>query len=276
MANDEYELEKGENLREDINRSTAGSPEDDESRHSRNTSSIDGIQETPLDDDEDEAPGLAHTKSRSSSTKSRTIIKVPRHKRRGLFARFALMAEVENPYFLSRGSKWLITLVVALAAVAAPMGSAIFYPALDEISKDFNTSATITNLSIAMYILSMGIFPLWWSSFSETFGRRTIYLVSFSIGILFNVLSAISTSITMLVIMRTLGGGAAASVQAVGAGTIADIWEVQERGKAMGIFYLGPLCGKHTVLLFNSFHGVTIVGLERRFRATESPFLGRN
>jgi MFS family permease len=47
----------------------------------------------------------------------------------------------------------------------------------------------------------------------------------------------------MLIVMRTLSGGAAASVQAVGAGTIADIWEVRERGKAMGIFYLGPLCG---------------------------------
>lgn len=43
--------------------------------------------------------------------------------------------------------------------------------------------------------------------------------------------------------MRVLGGGAAASVQAVGAGTIADIWEVSERGRAMGIFYLGPLLG---------------------------------
>ena len=43
--------------------------------------------------------------------------------------------------------------------------------------------------------------------------------------------------------MRMLSGGAAASVQAVGAGTIADIWEVKERGRAMGIFYLGPLCG---------------------------------
>lgn len=40
-----------------------------------------------------------------------------------------------------------------------------------------------------------------------------------------------------------LSGGAAASVQAVGAGTIADCWETKSRGKAMGIFYLGPLCG---------------------------------
>jgi len=46
-----------------------------------------------------------------------------------------------------------------------------------------------------------------------------------------------------LIVMRILSGGCAASVQAVGAGTIADIWEVKERGRAMGIFYLGPLLG---------------------------------
>lgn len=92
-------------------------------------------------------------------------------------------------------------------------------------------------------MLAMSIFPLWWSSFSETLGRRTIYLVSFTLFLLWNVLAALSRNIAMLIVMRILGGGAAASVQAVGAGTIADIWEVRERGRAMGIFYLGPLCG---------------------------------
>ena len=47
----------------------------------------------------------------------------------------------------------------------------------------------------------------------------------------------------MLIVMRMLSGGASASVQAVGAGTIADLWDTHERGRAMGIFYLGPLCG---------------------------------
>ena len=92
-------------------------------------------------------------------------------------------------------------------------------------------------------MLSMSIFPLWWSSFSETLGRRTIYLTSFALFLLFNVLAAVSKNIAMLIVTRMLGGGAAASVQAVGAGTIADIWDVRVRGKAMGIFYLGPLCG---------------------------------
>lgn len=61
--------------------------------------------------------------------------------------------------------------------------------------------------------------------------------------LVWNILSAVSVSISMLIVMRILGGGAAASVQAVGAGTVADIWEPKERGKAMGIFYLGPLMG---------------------------------
>ena len=92
-------------------------------------------------------------------------------------------------------------------------------------------------------MLSMSIFPLWWSSFSETLGRRTIYLVSFTLFVVFAILSAVSTNIAMLIVTRLLTGGAAASVQAVGAGTIADVWEPRERGRAMGIFYLGPLCG---------------------------------
>ena len=92
-------------------------------------------------------------------------------------------------------------------------------------------------------MLAMSIFPLWWSSFSETAGRRTIYIASFTLLALWNVLAAVSTSISMFIVMRILSGGAAAAVQAVGAGTIADIWEVHERGRAMGIFYLGPLCG---------------------------------
>ncbi|KAG2418135.1 hypothetical protein HFD88_001236 [Aspergillus terreus] len=170
-------------------------------------------------------------------------IVIPRLKRRGLFGQFTLLAEVDNPKAYSRKKKWFITFIVAVAAITAPMGSSIFFPSLSQVSKDLDTTTTITNLSISLYMLSMSIFPLWWSSFSERLGRRTIYLVSFCLVTIFNILSAISDSIAMLIVMRMLSGGASASVQAVGAGTIADLWDPHERGRAMGIFYLGPLCG---------------------------------
>ncbi|KAK1970426.1 major facilitator superfamily transporter [Colletotrichum eremochloae] len=183
------------------------------------------------------------TRSRASSTRSRALSIVARSKRRGLFAQLAAIPEVDNPYNYTNKTKWTITLIIALAAAVSPMGSSIFYPALPEMAKEFGVSPTITNLSVAFYMLAMAIFPLWWSSFSETLGRRTIYLLSFTLFVVFSILSAVSVNISMLIVMRLFGGGASASVQAVGAGTIADIWEPRERGRAMSIFYLGPLTG---------------------------------
>jgi multidrug resistance protein len=170
-------------------------------------------------------------------------VPVPRSKRRGLCGRFAVLAEVENPRSYPRRVKWFITFVVAVAGMMAPMGSSIFFPSLSQVAQDLKTTPTVTNLSVAVYMLSMSIFPLWWSSFSETLGRRTIYLISFGLMMVFNVFAAISPTIGMLITMRLLSGGASASVQAVGAGTMADLWEPRERGRAIGIFYLGPLCG---------------------------------
>ncbi len=58
-------------------------------------------------------------------TPKRPIVKVPRSERRGLFARFSVMAEVTDPYDYKNSSKWFITFLVAIAAAAAPVGSAI-------------------------------------------------------------------------------------------------------------------------------------------------------
>ncbi|KAG7108378.1 Lipase 4 like protein [Verticillium longisporum] len=195
-----------------------------------------------------EPPGAGVTspirdRSRAASTRSRPISVVPASRRRGFLGRLTLIPELERPQEYSNKTKWCITAVVALAGSASPLGSAIFYPALPQMAIDLNTSTTKVNLSVSLYMLAMAIFPLWWSSFSEVMGRRNILLVSFALFVVFSVLSAISTNVDMLVVMRFFGGGASASVQAVGAGTIADIWEPRERGRAMSTFYLGPLVG---------------------------------
>lgn len=52
-------------------------------------------------------------------------IKVPRSQRRGFLGRFTFLAEVENSIHYSRKTKWLITLVVSLCGIAAPMASSI-------------------------------------------------------------------------------------------------------------------------------------------------------
>ncbi|KAK5629064.1 hypothetical protein RRF57_004779 [Xylaria bambusicola] len=186
---------------------------------------------------------LDAVRSVTSSMRPRHATPVPKENRRGLLPWLSLTPEVDNPTHYSNSLKWVLTLFVAIAASAAPMGSAILYPSLEEIAEELHVSATVVNLSVAVYLISMSVFPLWWSSFSETLGRRSIYLVSFALNAIFTAASGVSQNIAQLIVFRTFTGGAAASVQAVGAGTIADLWEPRERGRAMGLFYLGPLCG---------------------------------
>lgn len=50
---------------------------------------------------------------------------VPRSRRAGLFGRFTLLYEAEEPKNYPRRIKWFITFIIAMCAVAAPMGSAI-------------------------------------------------------------------------------------------------------------------------------------------------------
>lgn len=101
--------------------------EDQTSKHETDTDSIhthSSIATAP-DPAQLERPPVTRSKSRSSSTRSRPIVLIPSAERRGLLGRFTIVAEVENPYFYSRRTKWFITFLVALAAAAAPMGSAI-------------------------------------------------------------------------------------------------------------------------------------------------------
>ena len=75
----------------------------------------------------------------------------------------------------------------------------------------------------------------------QTAGRRTVYIVSFTFFVVWIILAAVSDSISMPIVMRVLSQGAAPSVQAIGAGIIADIWAVHERGTAMGVFLFWPV-----------------------------------
>ncbi len=97
----------------------AGNDEDSiHSEHSHTSGSVGAVPE--------KQQPAQRSKSKSSSVRSRPLSIVPRHKRRGLLGRLALIPEVDRPYDYKTSTKWLITLIVALAAAAAPIGSAIF------------------------------------------------------------------------------------------------------------------------------------------------------
>lgn len=99
---------------------------------------------------------------------------------------------------------------------------------------------------------------------SDTYGRKPIYMISLIIGIIASVLCAISTNVTMLIIFRAIQASGTSSGQTLGAGVIADTINAENRGKAYGIFYVGPLLG-HVI-------GPTIGGVLCQYLGWQSSF----
>ena len=89
----------------------------------------------------------------------------------------------------------------------------------------------------------LGIGPLILAPLSETFGRRKLYLICFTIFTLLQIPTALSPNVATLVAVRTLSGFFGSVGIANGGGTISDMCTPQERASIFGWYLLGPLLG---------------------------------
>lgn len=187
---------------------------------------------------------------RLSQTQDNLLIKEMRQKhavlrsaRRGLLAQFLIVPELDDARNYTPNIKLLIVLVVAFAGITGPMGTSIILPAVGDVSRDLDTSSSIVNVSVGIYLISLGVFPIWWSNFSEKHGRRSVYVISFIWFFAFSIGCCLAPSIGALIVLRLMAGVGASAVQACGAATVSDLYIQEERGYALGLFYLGPLLG---------------------------------
>lgn len=115
--------------------------------------------------------------------------------------------------------------------------------------KELHAPAMATTLTAALFILFMGIAPVFWASFSDYYQmRRFMFIISMLIFSISSLGSAVMTNIWGLVVLRCVQALGASCGQSVGAGVIADCYPVEKRGAAFGKYFFGvffgPLIGK--------------------------------
>ncbi|KAL6938587.1 hypothetical protein ACO0OL_001134 [Hanseniaspora opuntiae] len=185
---------------------------------------------------------------------------VPYKERQGILSRFCIIQQYKDPHLYPDAVKVFIVFICAVAAIIGPFQASILFPALRDIEREYKTTATKTNISVGVYLLALGIFPIYHSSFSEMHGKRNVYVVSFMMLFVFCLLLClVSHNITTFIILRFFCGVFSSSVQSLGAGTLADIYEPERRGSMFGFFYLGSLLAPLLApiigaLLCNSFN----------------------
>lgn len=194
------------------------------------------------DDDESSVPSSEMRKAVTgmSRLKDKRYL-VEKNERRGLFAQLSIIPEFKDARDYPPAVKKMVVFIIAFSSVMGPMGTSIIFPAINPITESFHTTTMMVNVSVGVYSISLGIFPIWWSSFSEMHGRRTVYIISFMLLFAFCIGASLSPNISAFTVLRMLCGAASASVQSVGAGTVADLFIPEERGKNLGIYYMGAL-----------------------------------
>ncbi|KAI7858763.1 major facilitator superfamily domain-containing protein [Circinella umbellata] len=143
----------------------------------------------------------------------------------------------------SMSKKSAILAIVALSATLGPATTSIYYPAVVDMQIGLNTTDTAINASLSIFVFITACFPLLWTTLSGRYGSRPIYLISFLICLVGNICCAVSINIAMFIASRAISAVGSSSMMGMGGGTIADIFEPHQRGRAFSYFTSGVLLG---------------------------------
>lgn len=117
-------------------------------------------------------------------------------------------------------------------------------PALDQIMRDFDITVQLeAQITLSIFVLAYAVGPMLLGPLSELYGRVYVSQASNVFFLIFNTLCGFSQSKQQLMAFRFLAGLGGSAPLAIGGGVLGDIFKPEERGKAMGIYAMGPLLG---------------------------------
>ncbi|KAF7312275.1 MFS domain-containing protein [Mycena indigotica] len=143
-----------------------------------------------------------------------------------------------------RRKKWANLVLISVQGTLSPVCSTFLAVGAHQVNADLDVaSPAIGALPVALFVLGLGLGPLYLAPLSEMFGRRIVYIVSFGLFSLFNVGCALVQNETGLILLRLLAGLAGSAGPSLGAGSIGDMFTREQRGGAQAIYGFGPTFG---------------------------------
>lgn len=149
-----------------------------------------------------------------------------------------------NPKNWPFKKKWAATLVVSSFTFISPVSSSMVAPALGVISAQFGiTNQVEQSLTLSVFVLAYAIGPLFLGPLSEMFGRVYVLQLANLFYLFFNLGCGLAQTSGQLIAFRFLSGLGGSAPLALGGGVLSDLFNPEERGRAISIYSLAPLLG---------------------------------
>ncbi|PYI19548.1 MFS general substrate transporter [Aspergillus violaceofuscus CBS 115571] len=146
----------------------------------------------------------------------------------------------DDPRNFPFGTKLLGISSVTLLAFVSAFAGAIYAPAQEDVMKAMNCSSEVAMLPLSLNNLGMAFGPIVGAPLSEKYGRKTVYLATTPIFILFMVGAAVSQTISGLILCRFFGAIFGSPNISNASATILDYTYDTDRGSVLAVYYAIP------------------------------------
>ncbi|GAA5989207.1 hypothetical protein JCM11641_006568 [Rhodosporidiobolus odoratus] len=136
----------------------------------------------------------------------------------------------ENPRTWTHMKKWAQVIIASLLCFMGGTGG------IPQMAEHFGASEEVMNLSVCVFVVGFGLGPLFQSPLSEIYGRRIVYICCALFHTIFTIPECVTESLAVLLVFRFLAGLSIAGVTCNAAGSIGDVFAVNERGNKMATF----------------------------------------
>ena len=141
--------------------------------------------------------------------------------------------------YVFTGYQKLVILLLALTQFTVVLDFMVMSPLGDMLMKSMNLSTSQFGTAVSAYAFSAGISGLLTAGFADKFDRKKL-LLFFYIGFIVGTLSCgLAYNYALLVAARVFTGIFGGVIGSISMAIIADIFPIQERGRAVGIMQMG-------------------------------------
>jgi multidrug resistance protein len=138
----------------------------------------------------------------------------------------------------------MMTLILSSFGFIHPLSETMIAPSLDKVSQDLHIiSSNIALLCVSIFLLGIALGPLALGPLSEMYGRKPVLLLGGVFYIIWNTGCGFAMNQSQLLAFRALSGFGASAAVAVAGGVLSDLWQAEDRGKALAVYIFAPLLG---------------------------------
>ncbi|KAJ9610820.1 hypothetical protein H2200_005597 [Cladophialophora chaetospira] len=156
----------------------------------------------------------------------------------------------DDPGNAQNWSKWKKALhiyVFSMLGLATTVGVSSYSPAIGDVAERFHVSHVAATIPLTLYVLGQALGPCLAAPISETCGRKSVFITTTPLGLLFAMGAGFSHNYGSLCILRFLAGLFCSPSLSVGGGIIADMLNPIYRSVAIafwvGVALLGTALG---------------------------------